>query len=72
MEYLFLFLRSLNGADFRALRRLEEPGAFGAFLRINYKDVITLGDSLIGAFGFTGSATDTIFSDIIGHYTLLV
>ena len=58
---------STDRADICTLGLIEETFAFSALCRIDHVVIIALGNSLVGAFAFAGTTTDTIISNLIRH-----
>jgi hypothetical protein len=54
---------AVHRADFDALRGVVMPNAFGAKIRVDDVDLITLRDGPVGAFGFANIAVDTFVGD---------
>ena len=58
---------TLDGTNGLAGLLLVKTDAFGAKLRVDDVDVVAFGDCLVRAFGFTGTAVDTVLGNSCGH-----
>jgi hypothetical protein len=63
---------AIDGTHFAALRRIKVADAFGAFVRVDDIDVLTLGDCAIRALGFANITVDAFVGDHQSHFLFLV
>jgi hypothetical protein len=67
LHHLRIQRDALHGAHLNALRLIKVTHAFGAFVRINFIDLLAKIDGLVGALGFTNITIDALTGDHQSH-----